>query len=65
MNVFCNSLSAFLSAVPSSKLIRLGIAQVDQGKYADAQANFAKVTDARAPIAQLWSAYAKNKIAGK
>ena len=46
-------------------LIRLGIAQVDQAKYADAQANFAKVTDARAPIAQLWSTYAKNKIAGK
>ena len=46
-------------------LIRMGIAQVDQGRYADAQANFAKVTDARAPIAQLWSAYATNKIAGK
>ena len=46
-------------------LIRLGIAQMDQGKYAEAQANFAKVTDARMPIAQLWSAYAKNKLAGK
>jgi tetratricopeptide (TPR) repeat protein len=45
--------------------LRLGIAQADQGKYADALANFAKVTDARAPIAMLWSAYAKAKAAGK
>jgi hypothetical protein len=45
--------------------LRLGIAQTDQGKYADAQASLAKVTDARAPIAQLWSAYAKAKAAGK
>ena len=45
--------------------LRLGIAQADQGKYADAQASLAKVTDARAPIAQLWSAYAKAKMAGK
>ena len=49
--------------VDSSRVyLRLGIAQADQGKYADAQASFAKVTDARAPIAQLWSAYAKNKL---
>lgn len=45
--------------------LRLGIAQVDQGKYADAQASFAKVTDAHAPIAQLWAAYTKAKAAGK
>ncbi len=45
--------------------LRLGIAQTDQGKYAEAQASLAKVTDARAPIAQLWSAYAKAKMAGK
>jgi tetratricopeptide (TPR) repeat protein len=42
-------------------LTRLGIAQVDQGRYADAQATFAKVTGIRAPIASLWSAYAKSK----
>ena len=45
--------------------LRLGIAQADQGKYADAQASLAKVTDARAPIAQLWSAYAKAKMTPK
>ena len=45
--------------------LRLGIAQADQGKYAEALASFAKVTDGRAPIAQLWSAYAKAKAAGK
>lgn len=45
--------------------LRLGIAQTDQGKYAEAQTSLAKVTDARAPIAQLWSAYAKAKMAGK
>ena len=45
--------------------LRLGIAQIDQGKYAAAQANLAKVNDARAPIAKLWSAYAAGKLAGK
>jgi len=42
-------------------LTRLGIAQVDQGKYADAQATFAKITGPRKPIADLWSAYAASK----
>ena len=52
--------------VDGSKIyLRLGIAQADQGKYAEAQASFAKVTDARAPIAQLWAGYAKAKAAGK
>ena len=41
--------------------LRLGIAQTDQGKYAEALASFAKVTDGRAPIAQLWSGYAGAK----
>lgn len=44
-------------------LTRLGIAQVDLGKFADGEATFAKVTGARTPIAQLWSAYAKSKLA--
>jgi hypothetical protein len=43
-------------------LTRLGIAQVDMGKFADAQATFAKVTGPRAPIAQLWAAFAKSKL---
>lgn len=45
-------------------LTRLGIAQVDQGKYADAQATFAQVTTGgRAAVAKLWIAYAKTKAA--
>lgn len=44
---------------------RLGIAQTDAGQYADAQATFAKVDGLRKPIADLWSAYAKSKAAGK
>lgn len=43
-------------------LTRLGIAQADQGKYAEAQSTFAQVTSpARAPVAKLWSAYVKGK----
>jgi hypothetical protein len=42
-------------------LTRLGIAQVDQGKYAEAQATFAKITGPRKPIAELWAAYAASK----
>lgn len=42
---------------------RLGIAQVDQGKYGEAQASFAKVTGKRTSIAKLWSAYAAEKAA--
>ena len=42
-------------------LTRLGIAQVDLGKTAEAQATFAKVSGLRAPIAAMWSAYAKSK----
>ena len=44
-------------------LTRLGIAQIDQGKTAEAQATFAKVTGPRKPIADLWSAYAAQKAA--
>ncbi len=44
-------------------LTRLGIAQTDQGNYAAAQANFARITGPRKPIAQLWSIYAAQKAA--
>jgi len=37
---------------------------VDQGKYADAQATFAKVGGARKQIAQMWSIYAAQKAKG-
>lgn len=44
---------------------RLGIAQVDKGDYAGAQASFAKVQGPRKALAQLWAAYAAQKAAGK
>lgn len=46
-------------------LTRLGIAQIDEGKYADAKATLAKVGGSRAAIAQLWAIYADQKAAGK
>lgn len=44
---------------------RLGIAQVDKGDYAGAQASFAKVQGPRKALAQLWSAYAAQKAGGQ
>ena len=44
---------------------RLGIAQVDKGDYAGAQASFAKVQGARKVLAQLWAGYASQKAAGQ
>ncbi|MCW1383500.1 hypothetical protein OLX02_11785 [Novosphingobium sp. KCTC 2891] len=46
-------------------LTRLGIAQSDQAKYADAKASFAQVTGLRASMAKLWSIYVDQKAAGK
>lgn len=43
--------------------LRLGMAQTLQGKYADAETNFAKVTGPRVTVAKMWSAYAKSKAA--
>ncbi|MBX7481232.1 hypothetical protein [Qipengyuania qiaonensis] len=43
---------------------RLGIAQLDQGKNAEAEATFKKVEGARKPIANLWAIYATQKTAG-
>ena len=45
-------------------LTRLGIAQVNQAKYAEAQATFAKVNGVRKPIAQLWGVFAGQKAKG-
>jgi hypothetical protein len=45
-------------------LTRMGIAQADQGKFADAQATFAKVTGPRQQIASLWALYAAQKAGG-
>jgi tetratricopeptide (TPR) repeat protein len=49
---------AALSGSPdqNAALTRLGIAQFDQGKYAEAKASFEKVTGARQPLARLWLA---------
>ena len=46
-------------------MTRLGIAQIDEGKYAEAKATLAKVGGPRAAIAQLWAIYADQKAAGK
>lgn len=45
-------------------MTRIGIAQFDQGKYADAKATFDKVTGIRQPLAQLWSIYSAQKAKG-
>lgn len=45
-------------------LTRLGIAQVELGQYAQAQATFAKIDGSRKPLAQLWSIYTAGKAKG-
>ena len=42
-------------------LTRLGIAQYDQGKYAEAAETFKKVDGARRDVANLWAIYATQK----
>jgi tetratricopeptide (TPR) repeat protein len=42
-------------------LTRIGIAQVHQGKYAEAKATLAQVSGTRAALARLWSAYADGR----
>lgn len=44
--------------------MRLGIAQFDQGKYAEAKASFAQVGGVRADLAKLWGALADSKAKG-
>ncbi len=46
-------------------LTRLGIAQIDTGDFAGAQATLGKVTGPRQPLGRLWSIYAAQKAAGK
>jgi hypothetical protein len=43
---------------------RLGIAQLEQGKHADALATFNKVQGNRAAVSQLWAAYAQQQQGG-
>ncbi|GGC21027.1 hypothetical protein GCM10011371_05860 [Novosphingobium marinum] len=40
---------------------RMGIAQLDQGKIAEAKDSFTKVNGSRAPVANLWLAYAETQ----
>lgn len=42
-------------------LTRLGIAQAQQGKNADAKTTFAQVSGVRAPVARMWEAYVSSK----
>lgn len=44
--------------------LRLGIAQAEQSKFAEAQASFAKVNGKRKPLGLLWGAYAAQKARG-
>lgn len=43
--------------------MRIGIAQVDQGKYADAKQSFGQVTGNRLSVAKVWIAYVDTKAA--
>jgi len=45
-------------------LTRLGIAQVDQGKWAEAKDSFSKVSGARNNLAKLWLIYVAQKSGG-
>ncbi len=52
------------SGVDTQRVLnRLGIAQADQGKYAEAKATFAKIEGSRKQIAKLWTLYADQKSA--
>jgi hypothetical protein len=42
-------------------LTRLGIAQTQQGKKAEATATFAQVSGARAPVARMWTAFVESR----
>ena len=42
-------------------LTRLGIAQAQQGKKAEALATFGQVTGARAPVARMWTAFVESR----
>lgn len=45
-------------ATAPTVLTRMGIAQIDQGKYAEAETTFKRVEGARQAIANLWALYA-------
>lgn len=47
---------------PQAALTRMGIAQVKQGKYAEAIETFGRVTGPRQVVAQAWAAYAADKM---
>ena len=59
------ALYAKAAAMPGANvplvLTRQGIAQIEQGKYADAQATLGRVQGSRQPIAALWALYAAQK----
>ena len=48
--------------VRPGQLTRLGIAQVHQAKYDEAQATFGQVSGARTAVARMWSAYAETRV---
>jgi hypothetical protein len=42
-------------------LTRLGIAQAQQGKKAEAKATFAQISGTRAPVARMWTAFVESR----
>ena len=42
-------------------LTRLGIAQAQQGKKAEARASFEQVGGTRTPVARMWTAFAESR----
>jgi hypothetical protein len=53
--------AATQGAENANATFHLGISQVKQGKYSEAQTNFEKVTGTLQPLATLWSAYAQSR----
>ncbi|MXP46599.1 hypothetical protein GRI43_04210 [Altererythrobacter luteolus] len=57
------AIAATLPGLDSNRVMtRMGMAQVAQGKFAEAKETFAKVTGARAYVARLWSTYADTQM---
>ena len=57
------AIAATLPGLDSNRVMtRMGMAQVAQGKFAEAKETFAKVTGPRAYVARLWSTYADTQM---
>ena len=61
--VFYTKASTMPGADKNEILTRLGISQLEQGKFDAAMESFAQVGGNRLPIARLWTAYTTQKAA--